>query len=70
MSTISHPGHLRLAAARPTHPARRALLALAEALARIALHRPDPRDDAFRDDAQERRERDGLRLLAQTAPLR
>ena len=68
MSTITQP--LRLDAARPSHPARRALLALAEALARIALHRPDPRADRLRAAAEERRDRDALHLLAQTPPLR
>jgi len=68
MSTISQP--LRLAAARPATSARRALLALAEALARIALHRPDRRSAELRDAADARRERDALRLLARTPPLR
>ena len=68
MSTISQP--LRLAAARPATPARRALLALAEALARIALHRPDRRAARARDAADARRELDALRLLALASPLR
>ncbi|QCR20334.1 hypothetical protein [Agrococcus sp. SGAir0287] len=68
MSTISQP--LRLAARRPASRARRALLALAEALAQLALQHPEPRDDAFRADAQDRRERDALRLQSLTAPLR
>lgn len=68
MSTIPQP--LRLATARPTTPTRRALLALAEALARIALHRSDPRAAQQRDAAETRRERDALRLLALTSPLR
>lgn len=68
MSTISQP--LLLPAARPATPARRALLALAEALARIALHHPDRRSAEFRDAAQARRERDALRLLALTSSLR
>lgn len=68
MSTISQS--LRLDAARPATPARRALLALAEALARIALHRPDRRADEARGAAEARRERDALRLLAQSSPLR
>ena len=68
MSTLTHP--LRPAAARPAHPARRALLALAEALARIALHRPDHRAAEARDAAEARRERDATRLLALSSPLR
>lgn len=68
MSTISQS--LRLAVARPASPARRALLALAEALARIALHRPDRRSAEARAAAEARRERDALRLLAQSSPLR
>jgi len=68
MSTLTRP--VRLATVRPASPARRALLALAEVLARIALHRPDRRATTVRAEAEERRERDALRLLALAPPLR
>ncbi|MFC7431966.1 MULTISPECIES: hypothetical protein [unclassified Agrococcus] len=68
MSTLTQP--MVLAVARPTTRARRALLALAEALARIALHRPDARAAALRHEAEARRERDADRMLALSPPLR
>lgn len=61
---------LRLHAARPASPARRALLALAVTLARVAMHRPDHRAAATRRAAEEQRDRAALRLLALTPPLR
>ncbi len=68
MSTLIQP--VVLASARPTTRARRALLALAELLARIALHRHDARAIALRVEAEERRERDADRLRALALPLR
>jgi hypothetical protein len=61
---------MSIAAVRPTNPARRALLALAEVLARIALHRADHHALAMQAEVAERRERDANRLRMLTSPLR